>query len=866
MYLVRFLNKVFKKAMDDNFSSRVKDVITYSKEEALRLGHDFIGTEHLMLGLLRDGNGKAISILSALEIDLDYLRRKIEILSPANPTNSPEPQHKTNLHLTRQAERALKTTFLEAKLFQSTSINTAHLLLCILRNENDPTTKVLHKLQVDYETVKDQFKYMSVESDDDDFIDMPSADAFPDDAADEDNRGQGASFSSSTDDKKSKKSSTPVLDNFGRDLTKVAIEGNMDPVIGREKEIERVSQILSRRKKNNPLLIGEPGVGKSAIAEGLALRIIQKKVSRVLYNKRVVTLDLASLVAGTKYRGQFEERLKAVMNELEKNANIILFIDEIHTIVGAGGATGSLDASNMFKPALARGEIQCIGATTLDEYRQNIEKDGALERRFQKVVVEPTTVDETIEILQNIKDKYEAHHNVNYTDEAIEACVKLSDRYITDRFLPDKAIDALDEAGSRVHITNMEVPEKVVEIENELEQVREQKNTVVKRQKYEEAAKLRDDEKKLEKELLLAQEDWQEEQRQNRETVTENHIADVVAMMTGIPVQRVSDGESDRLAKLEELIQGKVIGQENAVAKVAKAIQRNRAGLKNPNKPIGSFIFLGQTGVGKTQLAKVLASELFESEASLIRIDMSEYMEKFSISRLIGAPPGYVGYEEGGQLSEKVRRKPYSVVLLDEIEKAHPDVFNMLLQVLDDGYLTDSLGRRVDFKNTIIIMTSNVGARQVKDFGLGVGFGTAAQKSQEDKNIQGVIQNALKKKFSPEFLNRIDDVVIFNNLDKDHLAKIIQLELGALQNRVKELGYSLSLSKKAVTFLIDKGYDKQYGARPLARAIQRYVEDAMAGEIINKSLANGAKVTFDWDGKSGELKLSVENKKTTKES
>ena len=866
MCLVRYLNTIFKKTMDDNFSSRVKDVITYSKEEALRLGHDFIGTEHLMLGLLRDGNGKAISILSALEIDLDYLRRKIEILSPANPTNSPEPQHKTNLHLTRQAERALKTTFLEAKLFQSTSINTAHLLLCILRNENDPTTKVLHKLQVDYETVKDQFKYMSVDSDDDDFIDMPSADAFPDDAADEHTRGQGAAFSSSTEDKKSKKSSTPVLDNFGRDLTKVAQDGNMDPVIGREKEIERVSQILSRRKKNNPLLIGEPGVGKSAIAEGLALRIIQKKVSRVLYNKRVVTLDLASLVAGTKYRGQFEERLKAVMNELEKNTNIILFIDEIHTIVGAGGATGSLDASNMFKPALARGEIQCIGATTLDEYRQNIEKDGALERRFQKVVVEPTTVDETIEILQNIKDKYEAHHNVNYTDEAIEACVKLSDRYITDRFLPDKAIDALDEAGSRVHITNMEVPEKVVEIENELEQVREQKNTVVKRQKYEEAAKLRDDEKKLEKELLLAQEDWQEEQRQNRETVTENHIADVVAMMTGIPVQRVSDGESDRLAKLEELIQGKVIGQENAVAKVAKAIQRNRAGLKNPNKPIGSFIFLGQTGVGKTQLAKVLASELFESEASLIRIDMSEYMEKFSISRLIGAPPGYVGYEEGGQLSEKVRRKPYSVILLDEIEKAHPDVFNMLLQVLDDGYLTDSLGRRVDFKNTIIIMTSNVGARQVKDFGLGVGFGTAAQKSQEDKNIQGVIQNALKKKFSPEFLNRIDDVVIFNNLDKDHLAKIIQLELDALQNRVKELGYSLSLSKKAVTFLIDKGYDKQYGARPLARAIQRYVEDAMAGEIINKSLVNGAKVTFDWDGKSDKLKLSVDNKKTAKES
>jgi len=859
--LVQFLTNKTKITMDDNFSPRVKDVITYSKEEALRLGHDFIGTEHLMLGLLRDGNGKAISILKALEIDLDYLRRKIEILTPANPTNAPEPQHKTNLHLTRQAERALKTTFLEAKLFQSGSINTAHLLLCILRNENDPTTKVLHKLQVDYETVKDQFKYMSVDSDDD-FIDMPSADAFPEDsAAEEESRGQSSSYATSSEDKKGKKSSTPVLDNFGRDLTKIAIEGNMDPVIGREKEIERVSQILSRRKKNNPLLIGEPGVGKSAIAEGLALRIIQKKVSRVLYNKRVVTLDLASLVAGTKYRGQFEERMKAVMNELEKNSNIILFIDEIHTIVGAGGATGSLDASNMFKPALARGEIQCIGATTLDEYRQNIEKDGALERRFQKVVVDPTTVDETIEILQNIKDKYEAHHNVNYTDAAIEACVRLSDRYITDRFLPDKAIDAMDEAGSRVHITNMEVPEKIVAIEDELERVRERKNTVVKRQKYEEAAKLRDDEKKLEKDLLLAQEDWQEEQRQNRETVTDNHIADVVSMMTGIPVQRVADGESERLSMLNELIQGKVIGQENAVEKVAKAIQRNRAGLKNPNKPIGSFIFLGQTGVGKTQLAKVLAQELFESESSLIRIDMSEYMEKFSISRLIGAPPGYVGYEEGGQLSEKVRRKPYSVVLLDEIEKAHPDVFNMLLQVLDDGYLTDSLGRRVDFKNTIIIMTSNVGARQVKDFGLGVGFGTAAQKSQEDKNIQGVIQNALKKTFSPEFLNRIDDVVIFNTLDKEDLKKIIALELGALQNRVKELGYSLELTDSAVSFLIDNGYDKQYGARPLARAIQRYVEDELAGEIISNKISSGAKATFDWNGESEKLSLSIESER-----
>ena len=850
--------------MDDNFSPRVKDVITYSKEEALRLGHDFIGTEHLMLGLLRDGNGKAISILKALEIDLDYLRRKIEILSPSNPTNVPEPQHKSNLHLTRQAERALKTTFLEAKLFQSNSINTAHLLLCILRNENDPTTKVLHKLQVDYETVKDQFKYMSIDSDND-FIDMPTADAFPEDTSEDENDSDSSTFSTQTGNKKTKKSSTPVLDNFGRDLTKIALEGNMDPVIGREKEIERVSQILSRRKKNNPLLIGEPGVGKSAIAEGLALRIIEKKVSRVLYNKRVITLDLASLVAGTKYRGQFEERMKAVMNELEKNTNIILFIDEIHTIVGAGGATGSLDASNMFKPALARGEIQCIGATTLDEYRQNIEKDGALERRFQKVVVDPTSVEETIEILQNIKDKYEVHHNVNYTDEAIEACVKLSDRYITDRFLPDKAIDALDESGSRVHITNMEVPEKIVTIENELEHVREQKNTVVKRQKYEEAAKLRDDEKKLEKELLFAQEDWQEDQRQNRETVTADDIADVVSMITGIPLQRVADGEIDRLANLEALIQGNVIGQEKAVAKVAKAIQRNRTGLKNPNKPIGSFIFLGQTGVGKTQLAKVLSKEMFASEDALIRIDMSEYMEKFSISRLIGAPPGYVGYEEGGQLSEKVRRKPYSVILLDEIEKAHPDVYNMLLQVLDDGYLTDSLGRRIDFKNTIIIMTSNVGARQVKDFGLGVGFGTAAQKSQEDKNIQGVIQNALKKTFSPEFLNRIDDVVIFNSLEKEDLAKIIKLELTSLQERVKELGYTLTLSKKAVDFLIDKGYDKQFGARPLARAIQRHVEDVLAGEIIKKSLSNGSEAVFNWNGKSDSLELKIKpEKKATK--
>ncbi|MDO7619034.1 MAG: ATP-dependent Clp protease ATP-binding subunit, partial [Flavobacteriaceae bacterium] len=720
--------------MDDNFSPRVKDVIAYSKEEALRLGHDFIGTEHLMLGLLRDGGGKAISILDALSVDLEHLRRKVEILSPANPNPSLVHQDKKNLHLTRQAERALKTTFLEAKLFQSTAINTAHLLLCILRNENDPTTKLLQKMMVDYDGVKEQFKTMITS--DDDYTSGPTEASFSSESDAEENTGE--SFGGGTTANKSgKKSKTPVLDNFGRDLTQMAEEDRLDPVVGRQKEIERVSQILSRRKKNNPLLIGEPGVGKSAIAEGLALRIIQKKVSRVLFNKRVVTLDLASLVAGTKYRGQFEERMKAVMNELEKNDDIILFIDEIHTIVGAGGATGSLDASNMFKPALARGEIQCIGATTLDEFRQHIEKDGALERRFQKVIVEPTSVAETLEILKNIKPKYEDHHNVTYTDAALEACVTLTDRYITDRFLPDKAIDALDEVGSRVHITNMNVPKQIVSLESQLETVREEKNTVVKKQRYEEAAKLRDDEKKLEKALQEAQDKWEEESKLHKEVVTDDHVADVVSMMSGIPVTRIAQAESTKLAKLPEIIQEAVVGQNEAVAKVARAIQRNRAGLKDPNKPIGSFIFLGQTGVGKTQLAKVLAKELFDSEESLIRIDMSEYMEKFAISRLIGSPPGYVGYEEGGQLTEKVRRKPYAVILLDEVEKAHPDVFNTMLQVLDDGYLTDSLGRKIDFRNTIIIMTSNIGSRLLKDFGQGVGFGTASMKSLTDKHNKG---------------------------------------------------------------------------------------------------------------------------------
>ncbi|MAO18894.1 ATP-dependent Clp protease ATP-binding subunit [Flagellimonas marinaquae] len=841
--------------MDDNFSPRVKDVIAYSKEEALRLGHDFIGTEHLMLGLLRDGNGKAINILDALDVDLDHLRRKVEILSPANPNTGTMQKDKKNLHLTRQAERALKTTFLEAKLFQSSSINTAHLLLCILRNENDPTTKLLHKLKVDYDNVKEQFKSMITS--DDDYIDTPQAESFPGDTDDMGDSKEGSFGSGSAAQKGNKKSKTPVLDNFGRDLTRLAEDNKLDPVVGREKEIERVSQILSRRKKNNPLLIGEPGVGKSAIAEGLALRIINKKVSRILYNKRVVTLDLASLVAGTKYRGQFEERMKAVMNELEKNDDIILFIDEIHTIVGAGGATGSLDASNMFKPALARGEIQCIGATTLDEYRQYIEKDGALERRFQKVMVEPTTVEETIEILMNIKGKYEEHHNVNYTDEAILACVKLTNRYMTDRFLPDKAIDALDEAGSRVHIVNMDVPKQILELESQLEDVRELKNSVVKKQKYEEAAKLRDDEKRLEKDLATAQERWEEESKLHRETVSEDNVADVVSMMSGIPVNRIAQTESNKLAELPNLIKGFVIGQDEAVSKVARAIQRNRAGLKDPNKPIGSFIFLGQTGVGKTQLAKILAKELFDSEDALIRIDMSEYMEKFAISRLVGAPPGYVGYEEGGQLTEKVRRKPYSVILLDEVEKAHPDVFNMLLQVLDDGFLTDSLGRKIDFRNSIIIMTSNIGARQLKDFGQGVGFGTAAKKAQADDHQKSVIENALKKAFAPEFLNRIDDVVVFNALEREDIHKIIDIELNKLYKRIKEIGYDLNLSDKAKDYIADKGFDKQYGARPLKRAIQKYIEDSLAEEIVNSKLEEGDSIFMDLDESKEELTIKI---------
>jgi len=842
--------------MDDNFSSRVKDVITYSKEEAIRLGHDFIGTEHLLLGILRDGGGKAIKILNSLDIDLDFLRKKIEILSPPNPIMNYEENLRKNLHLTRQAERALKTTFLEAKLFQGNSINTAHLLLCILRNENDPTTKLLEKLNLSYDIVKDQFKEQISETKDD-IDEITSSQTFDDDSEQEESPIEENPFNVKSTSNKSKKSKTPVLDNFGRDLTHFASEGKLDPIIGRHKEIERVSQILSRRKKNNPLLIGEPGVGKSAIAEGLALRIVERKVSRLLYNKRVISLDLASVVAGTKYRGQFEERMKAVMNEIEKNKDIILFIDEIHTIVGAGGAMGSLDASNMFKPALARGEIQCIGATTLDEYRKYIEKDGALERRFQKIIVEPTSISETVEILNDIKHKYEDHHNVKYTDEAIEACVKLTDRYINDRNLPDKAIDAMDEAGSRVHITNMDVPQEIVDLENKLESVRNKKNTVVKNQKYEEAARLRDDEKKIEKELLDQQKMWDDELKKRREVVSEDNIIEVVSLISGVPLRKIDQTENVVEFNLEKSIKDKIIGQDTAVDAVVNAIQRNKTGLKDPNKPIGSFIFLGQTGIGKTQLAKSLGEELFNNKDSLIRIDMSEYMEKFSVSRLIGAPPGYVGYEEGGQLSERVRRKPYSVVLLDEIEKAHPDVFNMLLQVLDDGYLTDSVGRKVDFKNTVIIMTSNIGTRKLKEFGTGVGFDTDYKKKDVNKLSSEVLKKSLSKKFSPEFLNRIDEIVVFNQLTSKEIEKIAKIEINNFIDRLKEIDYDVKIDSKVLKFISVKGFDKEFGARPIKRAIQKHLEDPLAKKIVSGEIKKGDKIEISHIKDSESLDIKI---------
>jgi ATP-dependent Clp protease ATP-binding subunit ClpC len=832
--------------MEAKFSPQVKDVISFSREEALRLGHDYIGAEHLLLGLIREGDGMAIKILKSLGVDTSKLRRSIE--DSVRGTSSVT-VNLGNIPLTKQAEKVLKITYLEAKIFKSDLIGTEHLLLSILRDDDNIASQILLQFNINYEIFKQE-----VEVNKNGFRDETQNSAST--GGDDDYREE-ESFSSpkKVSDIKSK---TPVLDNFGRDLTKAAEEGRLDPIVGREKEIERVSQILSRRKKNNPILIGEPGVGKSAIAEGLALRIVQRKVSRVLFNKRVVTLDLASLVAGTKYRGQFEERMKAVMNELEKSTDVILFIDEIHTIVGAGGASGSLDASNMFKPALARGEIQCIGATTLDEYRQYIEKDGALDRRFQKVMIEPASPDETIEILNRIKEKYEDHHGVTYTDEAINACVALTTRYITDRFLPDKAIDALDEAGSRVHLTNIHVPDTIIAIENKIEEIKIEKNKVVKSQKYEEAAKLRDTEKNLLEELDRAKAEWEAETKTKRYTVTEDNVAEVVSMMTGIPLQRVGQTDSIKLLNMYDTVATKIIGQDDAIKKLTKAIQRTRAGLKDPKKPIGSFIFLGPTGVGKTELAKELARFMFDSDDSLIQIDMSEYMEKFAVSRLVGAPPGYVGYEEGGQLTEKVRRKPYAVILLDEIEKAHPDVFNILLQVLDEGQLTDSLGRKVDFRNTIIIMTSNIGARQLKDFGQGVGFSTTAKTTQADSHSRGVIENALKRAFAPEFLNRVDDVVVFNSLGKEEIFKIIDIELKSLFGRVHNLGYEVRLTEKAKEFIADKGFDPNFGARPLKRAIQKYLEDPIAEEILKGEIHDGDILEIDYNKEINEI--VVENR------
>jgi ATP-dependent Clp protease ATP-binding subunit ClpC len=836
--------------MEAKFSNRVKEVITLSREEALRLGHDYIGTEHLILGMIREGEGVAVALLKKLGVQLEHLRAEIEKVSKGTATH--EIKNVANIPLTRASEKILKITYLEAKVFKAQLIGTEHLLLSILRDPDNLATQILNKFDVAYDTVKEMLEYQH---------DNPKASSDTDDPDEDSSKmfGAGANPGSGKEKKGTEKSRTPVLDNFGRDLTRLAEDNKLDPIVGREKEIERVAQILSRRKKNNPILIGEPGVGKTAIAEGLALRIIQKKVSRVLFGKRVVTLDLASLVAGTKYRGQFEERMKAVMNELEKSPDVILFIDELHTIVGAGGASGSLDASNMFKPALARGEIQCIGATTLDEYRQYIEKDGALARRFQMVMVDSTSVDETIQILENIKEKYEDHHHVSYTKEALEACVKLSDRYISDRFLPDKAIDVMDEAGARVHINNIHVPDDIVKFEEAIEEVKKEKNRVVKSQKYEEAAQLRDKEKKLIEQLDLAKARWEEKTRTEKYTVTEDNVADVIGMMTGIPANRIAQKESNKLLGMGDELANKVIGQEEAIKKLTKAIQRTRVGLKDPKKPIGSFIFLGPTGVGKTELAKVLANYLFDKDDALVRIDMSEYMEKFSVSRLVGAPPGYVGYEEGGQLTEKVRRKPYSVVLLDEIEKAHPDVFNILLQVLDDGILTDGLGRRVDFRNTIIIMTSNIGVRDLKDFGAGIGFTTKAKRENEEEMMKSTIQTALKRAFSPEFLNRLDDVIVFNSLGREHIHKIIDITLGKLFARILALGYTVELTEKAKDFLAEKGYDHQFGARPLNRAIQKYLEDPVAEEILRGEVNEGGTILADYEG-TGEL-LTIKGKK-----
>ncbi|AWV98425.1 ATP-dependent Clp protease ATP-binding subunit [Arcticibacterium luteifluviistationis] len=844
--------------MEPKFSQRVKEVISLAREEALRLGHDYIGTEHLILGMIREGDGMGLELIRKTGIKITDLKQSIESATRGTATNNIK--NLANIPLTRQSEKVLKITHLEAKIFRSEVIGTEHLLLAILRDSDNLGCQIVNRFKVNYELIKEMLEYqLTGES--------PSMEN-----ADTDDDDEGRLFSSpggkgtGSRDSKTEKSKTPILDNFGRDLTKMAEAGKLDQIIGRQKEIERVAQILSRRKKNNPILIGEPGVGKTAIAEGLALRIVEKKVSRVLYGKRVVTLDLASLVAGTKYRGQFEERMKAVMAEIEKSPDVILFIDEIHTIVGAGGASGSLDASNMFKPALARGEVQCIGATTLDEYRQYIEKDGALARRFQMVMVDPTSVEETVEILNNIKDKYEEHHHVNYSDEAIQAAVKYSDRYISDRFLPDKAIDVIDEVGARVHINNIHVPQEIIDLEESVENIKVEKNAVVKSQRYEEAAQLRDKEKKLIDQLDRVKLAWEEESKEKRHLVTEDNVGEVIAQMTGIPINKVNMNEGERMLKMGDSLKNRIIGQDKAVAKLVKAIQRTRVGLKDPKKPIGSFIFLGPTGVGKTELAKALTEYLFDKDEALIRIDMSEYMEKFSISRLVGAPPGYVGYEEGGQLTEKVRRKPYSVILLDEIEKAHPDVFNILLQVLDDGVLTDSLGRKVDFRNAIIIMTSNIGVRDLKDFGAGIGFATQARKDNQDEAVKSTIQSALRKTFSPEFLNRLDDVIIFNSLEKESIHQIIDILLKKLFVRINGLGYEIEVTSEAKDFVAEKGYDRQYGARPLNRAIQKYVEDPMAEEILKGDLKEGDVMLVDYVKDAEELTFSKKKKKAVVES
>ena len=832
--------------MDQNFSPQVKEIISFSREEALRLGNDFIGTEHLLLGIIREGEGTAVKILQALNVDLYELRKEVELA--VKDKTGKNIANINSLPLTRQAEKVIRVTVLEAKALKSATVETEHLMLSILKNKENVCTQILQQFDVDYDTFKNELGFVKSADPKSEFDD-PGEEEF------EDERKSYASKAKQTNTK----SKTPVLDNFGRDITKLAESGSLDPIVGREQEIERVSQILSRRKKNNPILIGEPGVGKTAIVEGLALRIVQRKVSRVLFDKRVVSLDLAALVAGTKYRGQFEERMKAIMNELEKNRDVILFIDEIHTIVGAGGASGSLDASNIFKPALARGELQCIGASTLDEYRMYIEKDGALDRRFQKVMVEPPSVEETVMILNNIKPRYEEYHNVSYTDAAIDACVKLSDRYMTDRLLPDKAIDVLDEVGARVHLKNINVPQNILDLEKQIEDIKQEKNKVVKSQRFEEAAALRDTEKKLGEDLERAKAMWEEEVKHKRYPIDEEAIAEVVSMMTGIPVKRMVQAETEKLRRMGEDLKGAVVGQDDAISKVTKAIQRNRVGLKDPKKPIGTFIFLGPTGVGKTELAKSLARYMFDSDEALIRIDMSEYMEKFSVSRLIGAPPGYVGYEEGGQLTEKVRRKPYSVILLDEIEKAHPDIYNLLLQVLDDGILTDGLGRKVDFKNTLIIMTSNIGARQLKDFGAGVGFTTSARSGGEEENTKSVIEKALKRTFSPEFLNRIDDVIIFNSLAKEHIYNIIDITMKSVLKRLNNLGFSLELTDEAKGFLADKGYDQQFGARPLHRAIQKYLEDPLAEEILNMNIHDGDILVADLDKENQKLIFTLQN-------